>query len=42
MVEQEAKARSGELLQPADHLHECSDEALLLVARQFDLAPPLG
>jgi hypothetical protein len=42
MVEQEAQAGSGESLQPADHLHECSDEALLLVAGQLELAPPPG
>src|SRR5712691_2127995 len=42
MVEQEAQARAGEALEPADHLHECIDEALLLLARQLELGPALG
>src|SRR5438128_1611578 len=42
MVEQEAQVRVGEALEPPDHLQECSDEALPLLARQLELAPALG
>src|SRR5207248_338738 len=42
MVEEEAQTRSGEALEPPDHPHECSDEALLLFAHQLELAPALG
>ena len=32
MVEEEAQPRSGQSLEPADHLHECGEETLPLFA----------
>jgi hypothetical protein len=41
VIEEEAQARPGEALEPADHLHQARDEALLAAACELQPLPAL-